>query len=105
MRVKNATASAIKISYLSPSGQKWQDIVAGDYTDADVQRGGAGNFLVQLVSTGIANQANTKLTTPPTNPVSEVIRVNNATLANANISWLSPAASCGRRSARASTRT
>jgi hypothetical protein len=90
VRVKNATASAIKISYLSPSGQKWQDIVAGDYTDADVARGPAGNFLVQQVSSGTANQANTKLTTPPANPTSEVIRVYDAMIAATNISWLSP---------------
>lgn len=90
VRVKNATAGTIKISYLSPAGQKWEDLVAGDYTDADVARGPAGNFLVQRVSSGTVNQSNTKLTTPPANPTSEVIRVNNATLAAFNISWYSP---------------
>lgn len=90
VRVKNSTASAIKISYLSPSGQRWEDLAAGDYTDTDVARGPAGNFLVQQVSSGTANQSNTHLTTPPANPSSEVIRVNNATIAAVSISWYSP---------------
>ena len=90
VRVNNATGSAVKLSYYSPGGQKWEDLAAGVYTDIDVARGPAGNFLVQVVSSGSANQANTQLTTPPANPTHEFVIFKNATLANVSFSYYSP---------------
>ena len=90
VRVNNATSASLKISYYSPGGQKWEDLAPNVYSDMDVAKGPAGNFLVKIVSEGHANASNTHLTTPPANPTHQTVLVENATAAKATVSFYSP---------------
>jgi hypothetical protein len=90
VRVNNATSAPIKVSYYSPHGQKWEDLAPNVYSDMDVAKGPAGNFLVKVVSEGHANASNTYLTTPPANPTHQTVLVQNATAAKVTVSFYSP---------------
>ncbi|MEM7132728.1 MAG: hypothetical protein AAF702_40875 [Chloroflexota bacterium] len=49
VRINNATSPNVRISWLSPTGQKWFTLRKDHYTDIEVQKGRAGNFLIQVV--------------------------------------------------------